>query len=279
MDIRTCNHHYRERLSKIVNNSFILGFLVLVFSTFLGCSEQSPSNNLDDNIDDVDLLETRLEMNLWSASLSLEIGTYDASLLNDCYEIVEIYTNGYCVDKDPQKAKLWRDIGSSAYNTILSSARSGDREAQFELAEYYWGDDDCALPNRKRNNAKLAIYWYSKAAENGYLPAMSILGFIYDVGREFYRDFGSAGGYAKGTQDWYLDYFDAEYWKTIPAASESLSTFWRTKYENGLNALKKNAIDGDSNAKRELYLLWYSEKIFLNEADALLVAKWSSYIN
>ena len=46
--------------------------------------------------------------------------------------------------------------------TLRSQAESGNKTAQFHLANrYFYGQDNCPV------NRELAVYWFRKAAENG----------------------------------------------------------------------------------------------------------------
>ena len=67
-------------------------------------------------------------------------------------------------------------LAAESLQTLLQQARSGDEQAQYQLAEtYYWGE---GAPRDYRK----ALKWYQQAAENGYADAQYQLGYLHQHG-------------------------------------------------------------------------------------------------
>jgi hypothetical protein len=261
----------------MTNKFWLVALIIGTTIIFLGCAERPSINQVNGN-DKTDEPKAEVGEDTWldtlllSASFSLERGFRDASFIHDVEDIAEIYSNGYEVEKNPSEAQLWNAISAAALNNLAESANLGDLESQYQLAEYYWGSSE-RMPNSRRNNAKRAIHWYTKAAEQGYIPAMSDLWFIYGLAREHYRYFGSAVEYEEGTQLAYLDYFDSEYWKTIPI-NKPLSEYWDKNYTAALDKLRNDAVAGCEDSRLKFFSLYYSEAIYLSDDDSLLAESW-----
>lgn len=262
----------------MIKKFWLVALIIGTTINFLGCAERTSSNQTNgtdkvDNLKVSDSEDTWLDTLKFCASIGLESEFFrDASFIHTVEDIVEIYSNGYEVEKNSSEAQFWNVIGSAALSNMVDSANLGDLESQYQLAEYYWGGAD-RMPNRRRNNAKKAIYWYNKAAEQGYIPAMSDLSFIYGLAREHYRYFGSAVEYKEGTQQAYIDYFDPEYWKTIPM-DKSLSEYWDENYIAALDKLRNDAVEGCEDSRLKFFILYYSEAIYLDDDDSLLAESW-----
>jgi hypothetical protein len=80
------------------------------------------------------------------------------------------YVNASCLSPSSNK--------ESDFNDCLKEANAGDAKAQYQLAEMYGTSGD-------RNTA---FTWYTKSAENGYIKAQNILGFLYYWGLSVDRD-------------------------------------------------------------------------------------------
>jgi TPR repeat protein len=90
------------------------------------------------------------------------------------------------------------NIGIAAFQLNQSKANQGDANAQFNLALMY--ENGAGIPRDARN----AIYWYTKAAQQGHVEAQYRLGTIYR--------------YGYGDEVLLLDFKKAVYW--ITKASE-----------------------------------------------------------
>ena len=60
---------------------------------------------------------------------------------------------------------------------LIFKAEQGDAEAQFALGEYYYRAAEDGVQDYEQ-----AVYWYSKAAEQGHASAQYNLGACYDNG-------------------------------------------------------------------------------------------------
>lgn len=114
---------------------------------------------------------------------------------------------------------------ASVQEEIFRKARAGDAISQFNLALLY--DQGTAIPEDPRE----AVRWYTKAAEQDFVPAQRNLAYMYDVGRgvdqsdveaaAWYRraaEQGDAGGQNNLAGMYYLgrgvekDFDAAAYW-------------------------------------------------------------------
>ncbi|GHU17340.1 hypothetical protein FACS189475_01010 [Betaproteobacteria bacterium] len=69
----------------------------------------------------------------------------------------------------------------SSIDELTQKVEQGDAETQFVLGETYWAGNGIPTDNEKGR------YWYTKAAEQGYVKAQRNLGMGY-----FYNDMGKA---------------------------------------------------------------------------------------
>jgi TPR repeat protein len=86
-----------------------------------------------------------------------------------------------CFCGEPQGLKKPQDANSvsksSYFADILKKAEQGDAEAQYQIGKRY-----SAIGQDVKQDFKEAVKWFSKAAEQGYADAQSILGFMYLFG-------------------------------------------------------------------------------------------------
>ncbi len=85
----------------------------------------------------------------------------------------------------PQKVLAVSDEGITSFQVYQPKANQGDADAQFNLALLYY--TGLGIPQDRR----YAIYWYTKAAEQGHIQAQYFLGKLYNFGdgKEVRQDF------------------------------------------------------------------------------------------
>jgi len=66
--------------------------------------------------------------------------------------------------------------GSSKIEYIVESAKNGNADAQFKLAEMYKNGVDIEQDNSQ------SLFWYEKSAKNGNADAQAIMGLVYYFG-------------------------------------------------------------------------------------------------
>jgi len=76
----------------------------------------------------------------------------------------------------PQKVLAVSDEGITSFQVYQPKANQGDADAQFNLALLYY--TGLGIPQDRR----YAIYWYTKAAEQGHIQAQYFLGKLYNFG-------------------------------------------------------------------------------------------------
>ena len=88
----------------------------------------------------------------------------------------------------PQKVLAINNEGITSFQLYQPKANQGDIQAQYNLALLYY--HGLGIPR----DSKQAVYWYTKAAEQGFANAQYRLGYIYDYGdgKEVPQDFKQA---------------------------------------------------------------------------------------
>jgi len=76
----------------------------------------------------------------------------------------------------PQKVLAVSDEGITSFQVYQPKANQGDADAQFNLALLYY--TGLGIPQDRR----YAIFWYTKAAEQGHIQAQYFLGKLYNFG-------------------------------------------------------------------------------------------------
>lgn len=77
---------------------------------------------------------------------------------------------------DSKTTKKQNDSESQHFNSLSNKAKSGDSEAQFDLAWAY------ELGEGIEPDLRLAFHWFKTAAESGHLQAMHKTGYMYEKG-------------------------------------------------------------------------------------------------
>ncbi|MEZ2603008.1 tetratricopeptide repeat protein [Kluyvera intermedia] len=72
----------------------------------------------------------------------------------------------------------WNCIGQWEIECLINNAESGDMKAQTDLGYIYGNGEGVEQDNRK------AIYWYDKAARQGYMTAQNNLSVLYLEGTD-----------------------------------------------------------------------------------------------
>ena len=119
-------------------------------------------------------------------------------------QLAKLYLNGNGVDEDPDKARGWLDKAIAQGNpdaanlkdgiALMNKARSGDRAAQLEIGESYEPENLVIADSYGHEpDGKKAVYWLTKAAEQGDSDAANELGDLYKQGMEgCFQDFTAA---------------------------------------------------------------------------------------
>lgn len=148
----------------------------------------------------------------------------------------------------------------SDFHKLLSQAESGDREAQYRVAQLY------AFPKTGpvQKNDAAAREWMLKSAEQGYAPAEAMLGEMY---------LRTAG--ERGKAEMWL-WRAAEQGDTqgqfILGATYENGKFGRTDYQEAFEWLRKAALKGDADAEVSLGEM-YQDGEFVSQ-NYVLAAKW-----
>ena len=96
------------------------------------------------------------------------------------------YFHGRGVDKDTHKAAV----------NFLNAARMGHAQAQYNLGLLLCGEGKACPQGLERS-----VYWFRKAADQGYVPAFWEMGNAYRDGLGVERDFGEAAAwFERGVQ-------------------------------------------------------------------------------
>lgn len=153
------------------------------------------------------------------------------------------------------------DLTQSDFRTLLSQAESGDRDAQYRLAQLYKYPELSAVPK----NDVAARQWALKSAEQGYAPAEEMLGEMYLFGADGDRgkaemwlrraaEQGNGGG------------------QFLLGAAYKDGRFGRYDYQEAFKWLRKAAEQDRSEAQDYLGEM-YEEGEFVSQ-NYILAAKW-----
>ncbi|MGB5883761.1 MAG: transglycosylase SLT domain-containing protein [Desulfobulbales bacterium] len=184
----------------------------------------------------------------------------------------------------PQKVLAVSDEGITSFQVYQPKANQGDADAQFNLALLYY--TGLGIPQDRR----YAIYWYTKAAEQGHVQAQYYLGKLYNFGygEEVRQDFKLAvywltkaseqglvqAQYLLGHMYEYddeppQDYKQAFFWYT--KAAEQNHYFAKEDRDRMLEKMSQSQIEEAQKFSKELY-----EKIDNEIAEQ---ERYSSFIN
>ena len=86
-----------------------------------------------------------------------------------------MYQKGLGVEQNDKLAQNYFDKWVDVY---AHQANEGDAKAQYMLGNYYSDGVRHSVDEEK------AVAWYEKSAQQGYIPALEVLGFIYNYGGE-----------------------------------------------------------------------------------------------
>ena len=136
------------------------------------------------------------------------------------------------------------------WKKLLTKAKSGDKNAQFEVGCYY--DDGIIKDNGKvilKTNIVKAVKWYTKAAKQGEVSAQDALVTIYSLGDRKIK----------------VNYKKAIKWtkRAIKQGSSTsaynLGTIYRDlgKLQKAFNCYQKSVAMGDVDTNFDLFLCYY----------------------
>ena len=127
---------------------------------------------------------------------------------------------------------------NKAIEIYMNLAKKGDAKSENKLAVMY--DKGIGV---KKNSTK-ALYWYKKAAKQGYKPAEYNLGFFYHIRKRYekalywYKKSGTTKGYlAVGAiYDYKKKYKQASYWykKAVKRGNPEATSYLGNLYQHGL---------------------------------------------
>jgi hypothetical protein len=168
----------------------------------------------------------------------------------------------------PQKVLAERKKGVAAFHLHQSKANQGDANSQFNLALLY--ENGAGTPQ----NTKQAVYWYTKAAEQGHVEAQYKLGRLYTFSGddEFPQDYKQAVfWYTKAAEQRHIfaqynlgrlyrfsgddgapqDYKQAFFWYT--KAAEKGHVFAEDDRDKMLEKMSQSQIEEVQKLSKELY--------------------------
>ena len=184
----------------------------------------------------------------------------------------------------PQKVLAVSDEGITSFQIYQPKANQGDADAQFNLALLYY--TGLGIPQDRR----YAIYWYTKAAEQGHIQAQYFLGKLYNFGdgEEVRQDFKLAVYWLTKAAE--QGHVQAQYllghmyeYDDEPPQDYKLAFFWYTKAaeqnhhfakedrDKMLEKMSQSQIEEVQKLSKELY-----EKIDNEIAEQV---RYSSFIN
>jgi len=184
----------------------------------------------------------------------------------------------------PQKVLAVSDEGITPFQVYQPKANQGDADAQFNLALLYY--NGLGIPQDRR----YAIYWYTKAAEQGHIQAQYFLGKLYNFGdgEEVRQDFKLAVYWLTKAAE--QGHIQAQYllghmyeYDDEPPQDYKLAFFWYTKAaeqnhyfakedrDKMLEKMSQSQIEEVQKLSKELY-----EKIDNEIAEQV---RYSSFIN
>ena len=184
----------------------------------------------------------------------------------------------------PQKVLAVSDEGITSFQIYQPKANQGDADAQFNLALLYY--TGLGIPQDRR----YAIYWYTKAAEQGHIQAQYFLGKLYNFGDgiEVRQDFKLAVYWLTKASE--QGHVQAQYllghmyeYDDEPPQDYKLAFFWYTKAaeqnhhfakedrDKMLEKMSQSQIEEVQKLSKELY-----EKIDNEIAEQV---RYSSFIN
>jgi len=184
----------------------------------------------------------------------------------------------------PQKVLAASDEGITSFQIYQPKANQGDADAQFNLALLYY--TGVGIPQDRR----YAIYWYTKAAEQGHIQAQYFLGKLYNFGDgiEVRQDFKLAVYWLTKAAE--QGHIQAQYllghmyeYDDEPPQDYKLAFFWYTKAaeqnhyfakqdrDKMLEKMSQSQIEEVQKLSKELY-----EKIDNEIAEQV---RYSSFIN
>jgi TPR repeat protein len=152
------------------------------------------------------------------------------------------------------------DPTQSDFGTLLSQAESGDREAQYRVAQLYAFPEDRLVPK----NDAASRDWMLKSAEQGYAPAQARLG---EMELSATGDRGKAEMWLRRAAEQ-----DNSEGQTMLGVTYENGKFGRKDYQEAFKWLMKAAEKGDPDAEVSLGEM-YEDGKFVSQ-NYVLAAKW-----
>ena len=126
----------------------------------------------------------------WEAASKLWGPIENQGDANTQFHIGDILDKGEIVPNNGLLAMKWYDL----------AANNGHAEAQFRLAENYYGRA-FGMGSPPSDDYFLAAKWYKKAAEQGNTKAQSKLGYIFSAGEGVSKDYAEAAKWYRKAAD------------------------------------------------------------------------------